>query len=179
MSGVKGKVGEVGLNWKTIPRGPRGEAQVEVEGGDTLHVTWRQDADGLWLELPDGVWGFDIRAERQDDGTLLYDLQERGSGQAWKGLTFLRQGEEQSASGSAGRSGTSKVKAEMPGKVVRLAVKDGDKVERGQRLLVMEAMKMENEIIAPVAGRVGGIVVKAGDSVESGAVLLTVTAEGS
>ena len=60
----------------------------------------------------------------------------------------------------------------MPGKVVALLAAEGDAVEAGQGLLVVEAMKMENEITAPRAGRVTAIKVKQGEPVESGAPLL-------
>lgn len=66
------------------------------------------------------------------------------------------------------------VKAPMPGRVVRLWVAEGDTVEAGQRLLAIEAMKMENEVRAPHAGTIASIGVAAGDSVELGEELLTV-----
>ncbi len=63
------------------------------------------------------------------------------------------------------------VKALMPGRVVRVLVNEGDAVEKGAGLLILEAMKMENEIVAPVAGEVDRIFVKPGDTVEGGAEL--------
>ena len=59
----------------------------------------------------------------------------------------------------------------MPGKVVRVLVKTGDAVALGQDLLVVEAMKMENAVQAPVAGRVQELFVAPGDAVEAGAPL--------
>ena len=64
--------------------------------------------------------------------------------------------------------------ASIPGKVVKLLVKKGDEVEVNQPLIVIEAMKMENNIAAEADGTVSGIAVKAGDSVLEGAVLLTI-----
>jgi biotin carboxyl carrier protein len=58
------------------------------------------------------------------------------------------------------------LRSQIPGRVVRLWVSEGETVERGQRLLAIEAMKMENEIRAPQAGVVEGIRVHAGDRVE-------------
>ncbi len=58
------------------------------------------------------------------------------------------------------------IKAQIPGRVVRLWVAEGDTVEAGQRLLAIEAMKMENEVRAPHAGTVASIRVTAGSSVE-------------
>jgi len=58
------------------------------------------------------------------------------------------------------------LRAQIPGRVVRLWVAEGETVERGQRLLAIEAMKMENEIRAPQAGVVEGIKVEVGARVE-------------
>ncbi|UCB52731.1 MAG: biotin/lipoyl-binding protein [Candidatus Zixiibacteriota bacterium] len=55
----------------------------------------------------------------------------------------------------------------MPGKVVKLLVKEGDQVEQGQGLVIVEAMKMENEIKSPVKGRVEKVNFKAGDLVDA------------
>jgi pyruvate carboxylase subunit B len=62
--------------------------------------------------------------------------------------------------------------APMPGLVVRVNVKAGDTVEAGQGLIVMEAMKMENELRAHGAGVVKAVRVAPGDAVEKGAVLV-------
>lgn len=71
-------------------------------------------------------------------------------------------------------AGGTSVNAPMPGNVMRLAVAVGDKVSEGQLLLVLEAMKMENEIYAPAAGTVSAIAVAAGATVDSGDLLLTI-----
>ena len=62
--------------------------------------------------------------------------------------------------------------APMPGMIVRVAVQVGDTVEPGQSLVVMEAMKMENELRATSAGTVKSVLAQAGAAVEKGAVLL-------
>ncbi|MDB5451577.1 MAG: methylcrotonoyl-CoA carboxylase, partial [Caulobacteraceae bacterium] len=67
------------------------------------------------------------------------------------------------------------VRAPMPGRIVAVSAKTGDKVEKGATLLVMEAMKMEYALTAPVAGVVGGLTVSVGAQVEEGAVLATVS----
>jgi biotin carboxyl carrier protein len=64
----------------------------------------------------------------------------------------------------------------MPGKIIEVRVKDGDLVAAGQLLLVLEAMKMRNEVSSPVAGRVAGIRVVPGQAVRSGELLLRVVA---
>ena len=70
------------------------------------------------------------------------------------------------------RSGVFSVDSVMPGKVVRVLVSAGDAVNAGQGLVVVEAMKMENEIGAPRAGRVKSVDVTPGQNVETGARLV-------
>ena len=64
------------------------------------------------------------------------------------------------------------MKSVMPGVVVSLLVAEGDVVEEGQALLVLEAMKMQNEIAAPTAGEVRHIHVAEGEAVSAGAKLV-------
>ena len=68
--------------------------------------------------------------------------------------------------------GPARVQAPMPGKLVRVLVSAGQDVGAGQGLVVMEAMKMENEIRAPRAGRVKEAPVREGQAVETGALLV-------
>ena len=72
------------------------------------------------------------------------------------------------------RNGGQHVTAPMPGKVVRLLVAPGDKVEARQGVVVVEAMKMENELTAPRAGRIAEVAVAEGASVEAGKVLVVI-----
>ncbi|MCX7975429.1 MAG: acetyl-CoA carboxylase biotin carboxyl carrier protein subunit [Candidatus Aminicenantes bacterium] len=67
----------------------------------------------------------------------------------------------------------SEVKITMPGKVVAVQVENGAQVKEGQAVLILEAMKMQNEIKAPRDGRVANLKVKPGDTVEAGTVLFT------
>jgi biotin carboxyl carrier protein len=76
------------------------------------------------------------------------------------------------ARGAAGGHGSGRLLAPMPGKVVRVLVAAGDEVEARQGLVVVEAMKMENELRAGRAGRVREIAVVEGASVEAGALLV-------
>lgn len=61
----------------------------------------------------------------------------------------------------------------MPGKVLSIKVKEGDTVEAGQGLVVVEAMKMENLLLAPAAAKVAKVHVQTGDRLESGTTLIT------
>jgi biotin carboxyl carrier protein len=81
--------------------------------------------------------------------------------------------------GTAERGGAGgKVKAPMPGLVLRVEVEEGQSVAAGDGLVVLEAMKMENEIKAPVDGRVTAVHVNDGQAVDKGTVLVEVTVEG-
>jgi len=73
--------------------------------------------------------------------------------------------------GALEAEGRQQITAPMPGKVVRLLVSEGDAVEAGQGLLVVEAMKMQNEVRSPKAGRVEKLLAKEGLAVNAGDVL--------
>jgi biotin carboxyl carrier protein len=77
-------------------------------------------------------------------------------------------------SSPSGDTGPRQVTAPMPGKVVKLLVRPGETVAARQGVVVVEAMKMENELRAPKAGRVAEIKVAEGMSVEAGAVLAVI-----
>ena len=74
----------------------------------------------------------------------------------------------------AGHDGPRPIKASMPGRVVRILVQTGDTVETNQGVVVIEAMKMQNELKAPKAGKVAEVRVSAGDTVVAGDVLAVV-----
>lgn len=75
------------------------------------------------------------------------------------------------AAAPSGAQGAVKVNAPMPGKILKVNVAAGAAVKKGDVMLVLEAMKMENEICAPQDGTVATIECAVGDSVESGKVL--------
>ena len=77
------------------------------------------------------------------------------------------------AAAPAGAQGSVTVNAPMPGKILGVKASVGQAVKKGDVVVVLEAMKMENEIVAPQDGTIASINVAVGDSVESGAVLAT------
>ena len=79
-------------------------------------------------------------------------------------------------SGAGANDGT--LSAPMPGRIVKITTKLGDEVGVGDPVIIIEAMKMENELGAPGAGRVATIAVEEGQAVEAGAVLLTIDVGG-
>ena len=74
---------------------------------------------------------------------------------------------------AAGAQGSVAVTAPMPGKILAVKASVGQAVKKGDVILVLEAMKMENDIVAPQDGTIATINAAAGDSVEAGAVIAT------
>ena len=69
--------------------------------------------------------------------------------------------------------GTKNVRSTMEGTILDILVKEGDTVERGTKLLILEAMKMQNQVLSPVSGSVAKIMVKVGETVKDGQNLIT------
>lgn len=78
------------------------------------------------------------------------------------------------ATAKSGPGAGAPVKAPLPGVVTKILVKEGQGVKKGETVLVLEAMKMENNITAEADGTVTGICVSAGDSVMEGTTLITI-----
>jgi biotin carboxyl carrier protein len=74
----------------------------------------------------------------------------------------------------SGTAGPQRIAAPMPGKIVKVLVKPGDAVAARQGVVIVEAMKMENELRSQTSGTVSDVRVKEGDSVEAGAILVIV-----
>ncbi len=71
-------------------------------------------------------------------------------------------------------AGSTPIKAPLPGSIFKILVKEGDVVKEGDKLLIMEAMKMENDVLAEKAGTIKSIKVAVGDSVLQNDVLLEI-----
>lgn len=72
---------------------------------------------------------------------------------------------------ASGSVGNVKIDSPMPGKIIAIKANVGQAVKKGEVILILEAMKMENEIVAPQAGTIASINVSAGEMVESGVLL--------
>ena len=90
------------------------------------------------------------------------------------GANAQTQASAPAAAPAAAPAGGETVKSPMPGTILDVKVKSGDKVEEGQVLMILEAMKMENEISAPVSGTVASVNVANGATVASGDVLCSI-----
>ena len=116
-------------------------------------------------------------------GTTSYEVDVQGKDEEYEVLIagdcykFTLMNEQRKAlmrAGGKGSVGKAMVTSPMPGKVVKLLVAEGEEVKADQGVIVIEAMKMENELKAAVTGKVKEIFVKEGEVVESGAKLLLV-----
>jgi biotin carboxyl carrier protein len=160
-----------------------------VRQGALLHVTLdgrtqvvdaqRVSETALSMLIQNGheaqaVRSIDVAFASQPDGDLDVHLEGRAIRvQARPSAQRARQGAP-STSLRAGAGGPQKVVSPMPGKILRVLVKPGDRVTARQGLVVVEAMKMENELRAARDGRVREVPAAEGQSVEAGAVLVVV-----
>jgi biotin carboxyl carrier protein len=134
--------------------------------GKELNVSVAQVAPNTFSVLLDGE-SHQIRIAPRADGTLTVHTglaeyhAEVTDPRVWRGRRH----------GALEVEGRQQVTAPMPGKVVRLLVSVGETVEAGQGLLVVEAMKMQNEIRSPKSGRVEKLLAKEGLAVNAGDVL--------
>jgi biotin carboxyl carrier protein len=128
------------------------EVDVRDAGAHTLSLIVDARSHEVGIERGEGGYRVALRGEVLDVG--------------------LVEGARGAAAPRPASSGPARVQAPMPGKLVRVLVSAGEEVGAGQGLVVMEAMKMENEIRAPRAGRVKEAPVREGQTVETGALLV-------
>lgn len=141
--------------------------KVSYEGQD--HVLDVTDLTSDQLSVIDGENSYRVDTCRQgDDWQVLVDGQEAFF--TLKDEKALRR--EQASAGLGGGSG--QITSPMPGKILDIKVSVGDEVSVGQGVIVVEAMKMQNELKSQIDGTVTEIVVSAGDSVEGGAILVVI-----
>jgi biotin carboxyl carrier protein len=149
-----------------------GEVRCLVDGEEAGVANWARIAPGLYSILLDGR-SYDVRVNHPGSKTTAPDYDVRVDGEAFHVAVHDPRSRHQPA-GIAGHAGPQEITAPMPGKIVKLLVREGDLVEPDQGLLVIEAMKMQNELRAPRAGRVDRIYAAEGAGVETGAPLVRV-----
>jgi len=125
-------------------------------------------AEGSYSLLLDGI-SFDVTVQRS---LTLYSVTVNGV-LFEVALRDPRQLQHRTGAGE-NSAGPASVTAPMPGKLVTLLVAEGDSVEEGQGVAVVEAMKMQNELKAPKSGTVEKLCVVAGQAVNAGECLLTI-----
>lgn len=116
------------------------------------------------IEVEPGVWSVLL------DGAS-YELRVNGEQFDARGLAFVVETEESAQARQRASRGPAKITTTMPGKVIRLLVSDGDRVTASQGIVVVEAMKMQNEIKSPKDGVVRGLKAEPGSTVTAGQTL--------
>ena len=151
-----------------------------------IRVIVRRLAGGWELDVPGAVHR--LRGSRDPSGRLQLDLDGARFDASvvprerelfvWTGGVLRRLARhDPQLLAEEDEAGAGAIRSPMPGRVLRVHVAVGDRVRRGEPLLVVEAMKMEHELRAPVDGVVAELVCAEGDQVEEGAALLRVVAE--
>jgi biotin carboxyl carrier protein len=161
----------------------RGAKEAErLEVTETGPGRWRVALRGkVWdldaVSLPSGALSLLVGGESYDvavhDAGDRLDVSLRGHSESLEVLDESRM-RLRSSKTKAVAAGPQAVSTPMPGKVVRVLVKAGDEVKEGQGLVVVEAMKMENELKSPKDGRVSEVLVREGQTVEGGGRLVVV-----
>jgi biotin carboxyl carrier protein len=164
-----------GRPWKVAiePAERRGEFTVVVKGKKrVVDASW---IDTDTLSLIDGSTAREVRISKRDSGALGLTI----GGRVFEAVVSQR-GRVPFSDPVLGKkvpdavSGPAAVRAPMPGRVVRVLVAVGDRVTAGQGLVVVEAMKMENELRSPKDGIVKDVKAQTGTAVDAGAVLVVV-----
>lgn len=143
---------------------PDGRYRVRWEGEDHVVDVLRPSAEAFQMLIDGESW--EAGCVRTDDGYLVDIL---GASIDVAVVDPRRQPLRLSA-----KAGEGVVSTQMPGRIARVLVKVGDVVRKGQALLVVEAMKMENELRSPIDGVVSDVLVVDGQSVETGARLVRI-----
>jgi geranyl-CoA carboxylase alpha subunit len=141
-------------------------ARVTIDG-DEYEVDWTRIREGVVSLLLDGR-SHTVQVARTDGG-LTVDVE----GQHFVLGTASRDDDSAVVAG-AGHGGGGTIKAPMPGNVVKVMVAEGDEVEVGTSIVVVEAMKMEHEVRSGVDGTVKKVNVAAGDSVGTSEVMVEI-----
>src|SRR3990170_2934913 len=146
-----------------------GVARYMVRGDEKEYlVDAHQVQDSVWSILY-GTNSFEADVQRKGD-----DYEVLIGGDCHKFTLMNEQLKALSRAGGKAAAGKALVTSPMPGKVAKLLVAEGQEEKSDQGVIVVEAMKMENELKSAVAGKVKEIFVKEGEVVESGAKLLLV-----
>jgi biotin carboxyl carrier protein len=165
---INGRVRSVAIEGLGAVGPEGGRFRVAVDGVPT-EVDGRPTELGLSLVFPASGRSVDVSATARAAGEWFIQLRRVS-------LTALVDGRryDRGRPGDVAVAGEQRLVAPMPGRVVRILVKPGDEVARRQGLVVMEAMKMENELTSPKTGRVKQVAVAEGASVDAGRLLVIV-----
>lgn len=143
----------------------------EVDGARRYEIEAHSPQPGVYLLLSEGRV-HECRVSRQGAQPAAIDVAV--GGRAFRATLTDPKRLRAAQSTGAKAGGTAQILAPMPGKVVRVLVEPGAEVEEGAGLIVVEAMKMQNEMKSPKAGKVTAVKVTAGATVNAGDVLAVV-----
>ena len=147
----------IGNEKRTVRTDGRSPTTVTV-GDRSYDVDWKR-VDGDVVSLLIGGRSYTARVARDSAGLVVWV-----GGHRFRLETGTGDSESVAVAGGGGVAGGT-IKAPMPGSIVKVLVGEGDEVEVNQSLVIVEAMKMENEVRSPVAGTVRKVNVAPGDSV--------------
>jgi len=153
------------------PEADRGRLRVVLDG-KAIEVDWAEVASGMFSILLEGrsYEASVARPSGQSAGSPSVRVVTVGTREY---ISEIRDPRLRRAGGlTAGAEGPQDIVAPMPGKIVRILVSENDRVGAGDALVVIEAMKMQNELHAPRPGQIEKIYVPEGAAVESGFKLL-------
>ena len=164
---------------------------VLTSGSRTHRVTVTREDGRYRVTVDDQVWDVDARLTAQGISSLIIDgISHVADVEDHAGVCVVDVGGEtysveveertryiiRTRGGAVGGAGGQTVKAPLPGKITHVGVQAGDAVDAGQSLVVIEAMKMENELKATAPGTVREVRVAAGQAVNAGDVLVVIGA---
>ena len=161
--------GTAGKKKHTVELEPFGNGYSFAVDGQPVHADAALVAPGI-VSVLIGGHAFEVHVTPSQDGMVKLQsgpheiAAEQPDPRAW----------QRRRHGALDAEGRQQVMAPMPGKVIRLLVNAGDDVEAGQGLVVVEAMKMQNEIRSPKKGNVERLPVKEGQAVNAGEILCVV-----
>lgn len=160
---------------RVVVHGETREIELSPNGSSVAFTTGDDNGSFAIVETEPGVWSvllggrsYVARVHVGRQGTVV-----EVDGHAFP-VKVADPREWQEGSDAGGAGGKQKIEAPMPGRVIRLLVEAGQQVEAGQGVIVVEAMKMQNEMQATHAGKVTAIRVEAGASVSAGDVLVVI-----
>ena len=170
-----------------VPGGHRRETLKLECDGEMLHVHVEPQGDG-WRIEPEGGNALTASGTLSEDGSLRATIgtrrlragfiaQAKGFMLLHEGATYAFDPHDALEADDVAEGGSGAVTAPMPGKIVQVAVKPGDRVKKGTAIIVLEAMKMEQTLSAAADGVVASVNVGEGDQVNGGAVLVTFEGE--